>query len=151
MFKLELKVTEAEWMKLPAIRWNAGLERAGLEYRQQLQPSGYPPKPPNSSYARKGAAGGITSKANFKIITRGKEMEFGGPYYLKFLLFGTGLFGPTGALIYPKVANFLVWMGSGGQLVRRRSVAGTVWPGKKENIVEALTKGFIRGVKEFKS
>jgi hypothetical protein len=82
-FSINLDIKKAAWLDHPAERWNAGLERAGLRFRNQLTISRYPPAPPLSTYVRTGT---LAHKANFRITEVGKSMEFGSTSYLKFLL-----------------------------------------------------------------
>lgn len=86
MFTIDLHVTKAEWLSHPAMRWNAGLEAAGLAFRQALQISQYPSAPPETSYIR---TGHTASMANYNIEIFGQSMSFGSMYYLPYLLFGT--------------------------------------------------------------
>lgn len=83
MFHFSIEVKQAAWMSNPADRWNAGLERAGLEFRQGVQISQYPPIPPDSTYIRTGT---LAHKAGFSITRFGAEMQFGSTSYLPYLL-----------------------------------------------------------------
>jgi hypothetical protein len=83
MFSFQLDIKTASWMSNPAERWNAGLERAGLEFRQSIQISQYPPIPPNSTYQRTGTT---AHKAGFRVTSFGQEMVFGSTDYLIWLL-----------------------------------------------------------------
>ncbi len=83
MFQVELNVTKKAWLSNPPERWNSGLDRAGINFRQHLQSSYYPPIPPNSTYVRTGR---LAHSANYKLTELGKVMEFGAVSYLKFLL-----------------------------------------------------------------
>ena len=70
-------------MTQPALRWNAGLERSGLQFRNHLQIETYPPEPPLSTYIRTGST---AHKAGFTITEVGRSMDFGSTSYLKYLL-----------------------------------------------------------------
>lgn len=83
MFEVQITVTKRAWLSNPAERWNAGLDRAGVNFRQHLQRAYYPPIPPASKYVRTGAT---ADRANYNIIEFGKVMEFGGTSYLTYLL-----------------------------------------------------------------
>lgn len=83
MFQLDITITKKAWLSNPKERWNAGLEKAGLNFRQSLSRAHYPPVPPNSTYVRTGT---LANKANFRITEPGQTMEFGSTYYLPFLL-----------------------------------------------------------------
>lgn len=80
-----MKVTKKAWLDNPAIRWNQGLERAGLNFRTSLSRSHYPPLPPSGDHRTYATA----AKADFRITEFGRVMEFGSTFYLPFLLFGT--------------------------------------------------------------
>jgi hypothetical protein len=88
MFKLEFTVNRAKWLKDPNLRWKAGLDEAGLQFRQRLQRSNYPPPPPLSTYIRTGT---LADKAGFKtyVVSGQSTMYFGSTFYLPYLLFGT--------------------------------------------------------------
>lgn len=85
MWEVNIQVTKKAWMDHPEDRWNAGLERAGMNFRTGLSRSHYPPV----------AAGGYTrtyqtaDQANFNITEPGRVMEFGSTFYLPFILYGT--------------------------------------------------------------
>ncbi|HEY5911106.1 MAG TPA: hypothetical protein VJA21_10935 [Verrucomicrobiae bacterium] len=86
MFRIDITIREDDWLKHPAERWNAGLEKAGINFRQGLQRRHYPPAPAASRYVRTYMT---ADKANFKITEPGKVMEFGSVSYLQFLLVPT--------------------------------------------------------------
>jgi HK97 gp10 family phage protein len=44
--------------------------------------------------------------------------------YAKYQEFGTGIYGPTGSPIFPKIAKMLAWKGKDGTWIRARSVSG---------------------------
>ena len=83
MFNVQFKVSRKDWIRDPRKRWNAGLEKAGLNFRQGLQRSHYPPIPPTSTYRRTYTT---ANKAGFRILVEGAEMIFGSTEYLKWLL-----------------------------------------------------------------
>lgn len=86
MFTIDISVSKAEWLSRPTERWNAGLEAAGLAFRQDLQIEKYPPAPAETSYIR---TGHTAANAGFNITIVGQEMQFGSMFYLPYLLFGT--------------------------------------------------------------
>jgi len=88
MFKVEFTVRKKAWLSDPTLRWKAGLDAAGLQFRQRLQRSNYPPQPPLSTYIRTGT---LANKANFKVYITGgtSTMFFGSTFYLTYLLNGT--------------------------------------------------------------
>ena len=81
--ELSLSITKKQWFSQPALRWNAGLNQAGVNWRQHLQRAYYPPAPPNSRYVRTGAT---ADRANYNINDEGKEMDLGSTSYTIFLL-----------------------------------------------------------------
>lgn len=82
-FSIDLKVTKSSWLSDPTIRWNLGLQRAGLNFRQGLQRSRYPDAPEHTRYIRTYTT---ADKAGFNITEPGRTMEFGSVDYLQFLL-----------------------------------------------------------------
>lgn len=86
--RLEFNVTKKQWLTNPNLRWKAGLEKAGLNFRQRLQRANYPPAPPLSTYIRTGT---LANKAGFSIYESGGTitMYFGSTFYLPYLLYGT--------------------------------------------------------------
>jgi len=82
-FSAQFTVQKKEWLEHPEQRWNKGLERAGMSFHNTLRFSNYPPIPPASTYKRTTAT---AKKANFRITTEGREMEFGSTEYLPYLL-----------------------------------------------------------------
>lgn len=83
MFEISVQVHMASWLSNPATRWNAGLEQAGLQFRQHLARATYPPMNPGQTYVRTGT---LADKANFNIEEPGKVMSFGSTDYLQWLL-----------------------------------------------------------------
>ena len=84
MYHIEwTSVHVADWMEYPELRWNAGLENAGLQFRQRLQRENYPPPPPLSTYVRTGT---LANKAGFNIVDFGRVAEVGSTFYLPYLL-----------------------------------------------------------------
>jgi hypothetical protein len=110
-----------------------------------------------------------------RYIVEGQVVSFGGPEYLKYLLEGTGIYGPTGQPIVAKpgkvfaipitgAANIgslgistrsmgLSYSAKGGHLESRdtgvlftRKIKGSVWPGKKVEIQVEVVKGFKAGL-----
>jgi hypothetical protein len=124
------------------------LQAAGLSWRQNLQRSRYGTSPINTgTYIRTGT---LANKTNFRILTVGREMEFFSTFYLKYLLFGTGIFGRKHQPIRPIRAPMLVWKTHGGQLIFARSVRGTIWPGKKDEVVTKMMDAFKKGVRDYR-
>lgn len=115
-FSLDVEFNQKQWMKNPALRANAGLERAGFNWRVALSRSHYPPINPKSRYRRTYLT---ADKANFHITIPGKEMEFGSTWYTPFLIFPM------------------------------RRTGRPLWPGKREEVIDLLQKGFASGVREY--
>ena len=88
MFSITFTVTKQQWIANPRLRWKAGLEGAGIQFRQHLQRSYYPPPPPMTSYVRTGLT---ADKAGFQIEDNPDSlaMAFGSTFYLPYLLYGT--------------------------------------------------------------
>lgn len=166
MFSVTWKVSKAKWLEEPHLRWNAGLEKAGEAWRQNLQRSRYGNSPIANiaSYQRTGT---LANKSNYRIVTEGKEMEFFSVEYTKYLLFGTGIFGPKHTPITPTHAPMLVWRATGnfgfelggrggvkragkGTVFVARSVRGTIWPGKRDELVQKMVEAFGNGVRSYR-
>lgn len=86
MYRVDFTIHMADWMQHPEKRWNAGLEVAGLQFRQRLQRQNYPPPPPMSTYIRTGT---LANKAGFNITEFGRVALVGSTFYLPYLLEGT--------------------------------------------------------------
>lgn len=82
---VNVTITKKQWLDHPEDRWNAGLDKAGFNFRQGLQRSHYPPLPPSGDHRNYTTA----DKADYNITEPGKRMEFGSTFYLPFLLNGT--------------------------------------------------------------
>lgn len=153
--ELEFHVERKPWMKNPNLRWNAGLTEAGLQWRQHFQRAHYPAQSSSSTYRRTGT---LANKSNYKITKEGRGMELQSTNYLKYLLDGTGIFGPRAAPIRPVTKKFLAWKGSsmiGGKKstgwIFAREVKGTKWFGKLEELKQAMIEAFKKGVSQFGS
>lgn len=84
-WSVNFQVTRRDWLRDPKLRWNAGLQYAGLNFRQSLGRSHYPPVPP-TPYIRTYQ---LADRANFRIVEMGAVMEFGSTFYLPYVLQGT--------------------------------------------------------------
>jgi hypothetical protein len=145
----------------PDERWQAGLMSAGLRFREAFQRDEYPPQAQLSTYTRTGA---LADTIDFTITEFGRAMDLGGPIVASYLLFGTGIHGPTGQPIVPINAKFLAWQNTGGvsllgpnmkrraaggrngDMIFMKSVAGTIWEGKLEQVLTVVRDGFLAGV-----
>ena len=83
-FSINITVTKKPWMSNPRLRWNAGLQRAGLAWRTSNSPMYEPPI--NPSYDRTGTFG---RSSDFEITEEGVSMDFGSVFYGPFIDFGT--------------------------------------------------------------
>jgi hypothetical protein len=102
MVRVEIEIRRAEWLKDPNLRWKAGLEGAGVQFRQRLQRQNYPPPPPMSWYVRTGL---LADKAGFNVVEEGGNlvMYFGSTFYLPHLLYVT----PNWSDKYPELVQYM--------------------------------------------
>jgi hypothetical protein len=142
---MEWNIKKLPWISKPVERWNAGLLRAGGNFRGALVTYSQLPKSP--CYVRTGAT---RKKAGFKITKTGQEMEFGSTHYLKYPLFGTGLYGPARKMIVPINKKFLRWRcGRTGQWIYAKQSKGYIWTGMKEKIQNEMEAGFRKGIESY--
>ena len=168
-FSIQIDVTKKAWLENPKLRWQAGLEKAGIAWRNSLQPSNYGSTGSDfSTYARTGT---LADKSNFIFPNGedGSEVDFISVFYLSYLLHGTGIYGPSGMPIVPVNAQALAWPNTGNvsllnpnmspraasskrssksvnTMVFAKSVKGSIWPGKLEELIQDVTAGFKDGV-----
>lgn len=158
-YSLEFTITRAPWMSDPLQVWNEGLMNAGLRYREAFQPDEYPPQAELATYTR---TGGLAQTVDFTVTEFGHLMEMGGPAVVGYLLFGTGVYGSTGQPIVADEGKFFAWRNSGeaaynkfgsarkaraeGDWIFAKSVVGTIWEGKLEDVMTAVRDGFVSGV-----
>ena len=109
-WNIDFVITKAPWLSDPTMRWQAGLLNAGKEYREAWQPHNYPPQSELSTYTRTGT---LAHTADFQVEEYGKSMNLGGPIVMRYLLYGTGIYGPTGEPIRPVTAKALAWPNTG--------------------------------------
>lgn len=149
--RMDYTITKKEWLTNPKERWNKGLMYAGNEWKAQ---NAQYPASNSSTYIRKG---GLADKSDFTIIDEGVMMELRSTFYWKYLMYGTGVFGPRGAPIVPINGQWLVFPVEGGGLYAAgrevntafaRSVQGTIWDGRLVAIIDALKKAFALGIRE---
>ena len=168
MFSIKVEITTAAWIKNPKRRWQAGLEKAGLNWRQNLQRSHYGST--GSSFSTYARTGTLANKANYTFPRgEGTQVNLMATHYLRFLLEGTGLFGPKHAMIRP--GNVMAWNNTGNvsllnpnmsmraaghgsknvnTMIFSRTSKGSIWAGKKEELVKQVVKGFAEGIREYK-
>ena len=148
----DFTISKADWLNNPRGRWNKGLLYAGAAWKGEHQK--YPPAPSNSSYIRKG---GIRDKSDFEITEEGKEMLLRSTFYWRYLMFGTGIYGPKGTPIVPVNAKVLAWpVESGGLYSKGRdvsmafahSVRGYIWEGKLDSVLAVVKKAFVLGIQQ---
>jgi hypothetical protein len=145
------------------------LARGGEGFTMELK--NYPPAR-HMPWDRRGRGIANFSRANVEGLT----MQLGGPPQLRYMLFGTGMFGPLHHMITPTSAKVLAWPvtgakqigmagiktsafgvsygAQGGNLPSRnvgfmfaRSTKGSIWPGKLVQVKAATVRGFEVGLK----
>lgn len=153
-FDITVEVRKASWLSDPRKRWNHGLKFAGQAWQTEARK--YPPSPPNEGLRGTGTrVMNLGKKAQWEITSEGREMTLSAPLYYRWLLFGTGIYGERGAPITPISSPFLVWRVTdmthplAGQLVFVRSVRGTIWEGKLEEVTLAVKEAFLEGVRVY--
>ena len=170
---VDVKVTMKDWIKNPRKRWQAGLEGAGIAWRQNLGRSHYGDT--GSDFTTYTRTGTLANKSNF-IFPRGEgvEVDFISVAYLAYLLHGTGVHGPSGEPIKPVNARVLAWNNSGNvsllnpnmsvraasskrlrnknipTMVFAMSSQGSIWEGKLDELIDAVKDGFGRGISEYR-
>lgn len=166
-WKLEITFKKADWLNDPALRWNRGLSRAGQAWHAENRK--YPAKLGPSSYKRTGA---LAAKSTYRIAERGRLLELYSTFYWKYLMYGTGIYGPKKQPIRPVSARTLAFQVTGvgagdllvasgvrrrkGKLVAyakrdvylvfRKSSRGTIWAGRLDEIVAAVKEAFRNGI-----
>jgi hypothetical protein len=127
-----------------------GMATAGAAWQQQAreQPAKMQGPWPDQLSTR---TGNLANKANFQVTGDGKQLNLTAPTYYRFLLFGTGLFGPLHSLIYPQSGRVFripftsAWSGKKDALYTRFT-RGSIWEGKLDQVKNALIAGFKQGV-----
>ncbi len=139
---IDWQITIAPWMENPSIRWQAGLTMGGIAWQNGLQE--YPAKAVGT-YTRTGELG---NTAAYNI--NGLQCDLIAKGYARFLLWGTGIYGPRGAPITPVNGKFLSWVSTGnispGTRIFARAVAGTIWPGKLQEIIDKIQQAVVDGI-----
>jgi hypothetical protein len=134
------------WLDAPDEMIHAGLERAGLSYRQSMQMGNLPPIPADGY-----RSGTLSNKANYKIDGDNKGMDLTSTYYAKFAINGTGMFGPYKFPIVPVNAFQLSWLPHGSsEWAHAKYTQGYIWHGFRDQLVGKIVDGFIQGMKEFR-
>jgi len=141
---LEIKVT-SHLRDNYAARINRGLQMGGLAW--QAEAKQYPPKMqgpwPGQLSVRSGNLG---NGASYKIDLAARRVDLTAATYYRYLLLGTGLFGPKASLIYPASARvFAIPIASGGMLFTAYS-RGSIWAGKLNRVKAALINGVRQGL-----
>lgn len=123
-----------------------GFQMAGVAWQSEARQ--YPAKMqgpwPDVLYTR---TGNLAKSANFQVVEEGRVMHLLAPFYYRYLLFGTGLFGPRRDYIYPVSAPRLAIPKSGGGYLFVSRVRGSIWEGKAQQVREKVVEGFKTGVK----
>jgi hypothetical protein len=138
----EFNISRKPWIRNPVLRWDAGLQRAGIAWRNTL--ASYPPRE-SGCYSRTGT---LRDKANFSITEVGREMNLLGVFYTRYALWGTGIYGPSGTAILPKKGKYL-WFPCGDKLIRARQSSGYIWEGKLEEAATAMKDELKKGIGEY--
>ena len=154
--------------------WQGTVE-AALAHGGQAFQNAVKDEPPPRGNPWNHRTGNLASTVQFQV--EGNTLQMGGPFYLPYLLFGTGIYGPRGSRITPTRASVLAIpvsgaaniasagvrtssMGvsygkSGGHLKSRdtgaifvRSVRGSIWQGKLAEVKEASVNGVKSGMAE---
>jgi hypothetical protein len=166
---MTVQVTKKDWITNPKKRWQAGLEKAGLAWRQNLQRSHYGST--GSSFSTYARTGTLANKSNF-VFPKGEgvQVDLISTAYLSYLLHGTGVHGPTGQPIRP--GHVMAWNNSGNvsllnmnmspraasskgsakgvpTMIFSMSSQGSIWEGKLEELITAVRDGFVRGVVDY--
>ncbi len=126
-----------------------GMALAGAAWQQQAreQPGKMQGPWPEQLSTR---TGNLANKANFQVLADGKRLNLTAPTYYRYLLFGTGLFGPFHELIYPangkvfRIPFTSAWSGKKDALYTRFT-RGSIWDGKLEQVKTALIAAFKQG------
>lgn len=131
----------------------------------QTEARKYPAYPANGTHTRTMSLG---KSANFNVTDDGLTVELTASIIYAYLLFGTGIYGPNMAPIYPKKGPFLVWpitnrasasystgrnmwgmkVGKqGSNLIFARSVKGSIWQGKLAEVKRAIIDAVLLGLR----
>ena len=105
----------APWLSNPQARWNNGLIAGGMKHQTAMRR--YPPQDSNVIYKRTMKLG---QKADFKIVSFGKEMHFGSTYYAPYVI-----------------------------LRKEFNKGFAPWRGKKDELLAAIKAGVIDGIKRY--
>lgn len=102
----------------------AALEEAGRYV--QAKAAIYPPPPPASTYRRTGTLGRSIAVGEVQGADSPRTyVEVGtNLHYAPYVEYGTGLYGPRGQYITPKIAKFLAWKTGDDKWVFARRVRG---------------------------
>lgn len=171
---LAWKIKRPKWFDNPPDRWNAGLVMAGNAWRAQMQ--SYPVAKGSPGVISNIRTGAMGAKSTFVVADYGRVMELWSTFYWPYLMYGTGIYGPTGNPITPKSGRFLSWTVTGGNMghilissgvrvskgkirhnkkrdvyrVFAKSVTGTIWEGKLEEIQRAIREALQVGIAKYR-
>jgi len=153
--RMDYTITKKAWLTNPKQRWNKGLMYAGNEWKAQ---NAQYPAGTSETYSRTGILG---DKSDFDIIDEGVMMDLRSTFYWKYLMYGTGIWGPKAKLIEPVTPGVLAlaWPNMGGGPYTAAGIAdkdtifamsskGSIWEGRLDAIIEALKKAFALGIRE---
>lgn len=141
--KIRFTVKKPDWMSNVRRRWEAGLLYLGDVWTSAEYPDVLPSGLLHDS---------IRERMRFRIIEGSLEIELQTVFYYKYLLYGTGLYGPLNHLIYPVVAKALHWVDpSSGEDVFAAYIKGMhPWEGEIDALKAMIAWAFQRGcISEF--
>ena len=157
-FQINLTITQADWLSHPIDLWNAGLLEAASAW--STENAKYPP---SRGWSRNYS---LADKSNGVITDPGRELTLYSTFYWKYLMFGTGLFGPYNTRIVAK--NVFVFPGmpsvtsatgkhqskatarATAGLVFAKSTKGSIWEGRYDAIKTSLKEAFKKGITEYR-
>ena len=139
-----------------------GLEAAGAAFQSEMKR--YPAKEVSAplaeaagkyrtinvfdSYRRTGTLGNTAHyQVSGGLEDDGMSMAVGGVGYMKYVLGGTGIYGPKHKPIRPVTKPLLAWRGAGGWHFAKE-VRGMIWKGKLAKVKAELVRGFAVGFKK---
>src|SRR5512143_1455126 len=134
---IDWKILRAKWMREPETRWHAGLEEGGKAFVANFQPNRYgrpPIYPANSGFYRRTYT--LAREVAYQVLYSQDMVEFYAPFYLNYLLDGTGVFGERGVPYTSRGPWPMRFISTGakmtGQEIIANKIRGTIWETKKE-------------------
>jgi hypothetical protein len=145
--EFHIQVTKIDINKVSHERIMGALQMAGQAYQSAVRD--YPEPPANATYER---TENLAKQARWKVDgTPGGpyRCDLIAPFYYKFLLFGTGIYGPNASPITGNMAWQVTNGGNplAGTWIHAHTVKGTIWPGKLDVMKQAVKDGFMVGLR----